>query len=73
MPGQLVDRSKIGAATGLVVQISGIGGMLGAPLYFAVLAGNQWAPIAVTLFVLWAGAFLVMPFTRLPGRRAKIA
>lgn len=62
MPRLLVDQSRVGAATGLVVQISGLGGMLGAPLYFAVLAFNQWLPIAVTLIVLWGGAFVLMPF-----------
>ncbi len=74
LPGKLVDSSKIGAATGLVVQVSGIGGMLGPPLYFAVLAGNQWLPIAMTLVLLWGGAFLLMPFRRLPwAPRAEIA
>ena len=64
MPRLLVDPSRVGAATGLVVQISGLGGMLGPPLYFAVLASNQWFPIAITLLVLWGGAFLLMPFKR---------
>ncbi len=65
MPRFLVDQSRVGAATGLLVQIGGLGAMLGPPLYFAVLASNQWLPIAVTLVVLWGGALLLMPSSRL--------
>jgi len=70
MPRFLVDQSRVGAATGLLVQIGGLGAMLGPPLYFAVLASNQWLPIAVTLVVLWGGALLLMPSSRLAPVRA---
>jgi len=70
MPRFLIDQSRVGAATGLLVQIGGLGAMLGPPLYFAVLASNQWLPIAVTLAVLWGGALLLMPSRRLAPVRA---
>ncbi len=60
-PRLLKDPSRLGAATGFVVQVSGAGAMLGPPIYFAVLASGSWAPIVVTLVVLWGGSLLLMP------------
>ena len=70
MPVALRDRSQLGTATGLLLQIGGAGGMIGPTLFFAIMAAGDWRLLAATLVALWLVALLMFPLRQLgPGSR----
>ncbi len=61
MPGLLIDRGRIGAASGLMIQLSGIGSMAGPPLFFGAMAAGSWQMLVLMVVGLWVCALALFP------------
>lgn len=72
MPRVLDEPSRIGAATGMVVQSGAVAAMLGAPVFFAVNGTGSWLAITAVIAGCWLLAFLLMPLREI-GERSQPA
>ncbi len=61
MPGVLIDRGRIGAASGLMMQLSGIGSVAGPPLFFGAMAAGSWQMLVLMVVGMWLVALALFP------------
>jgi hypothetical protein len=47
----------------MLVQIGGIGAMLGPPVFFAIIAAGRWPMLILVLAGLWAVSLALFPRT----------